>query len=107
MIFRTPSTPNQSPASSKRLIKTNMQSPEASPKQPVVSVRRLASNCDQNQSPAKTPTKKGDMKHDEWCAVCDDGGDMILCDTCPKIFHLACHVPALKRPPRFHFHTAF
>ena len=39
-------------------------------------------------------------RHEEWCAVCDDGGDMILCDTCPKIYHLECHVPPLKEPPR-------
>ena len=40
------------------------------------------------------------FRHEEWCAVCDDGGDMILCDTCPKIYHLECHVPLLKQPPR-------
>lgn len=31
-------------------------------------------------------------QHDEHCAIChkDDNEDMLLCDGCPKAFHLAC-----------------
>lgn len=31
-------------------------------------------------------------QHDEACAIChqDDDCDMLLCDGCPKIFHLTC-----------------
>lgn len=40
-----------------------------------------------------------EIVHDDWCAVCQDGGELILCDTCPKIYHIECHVPALPAPP--------
>ena len=50
---------------------------------------------------------KDQIDHDEWCAVCQDGGDLILCDTCPKIYHLECHVPVLEKPPRFKFKLLF
>lgn len=31
-------------------------------------------------------------QHDEACAIChqDDECDMLLCDGCPKVFHLTC-----------------
>jgi len=28
--------------------------------------------------------------HDEWCAICDDGGELMCCRACPKAYHLAC-----------------
>ena len=41
-------------------------------------------------------------KHDpsdpseDYCAVCHNGGDLLCCDKCPKVFHLQCHVPAIN-----------
>ncbi|XP_060570139.1 E3 ubiquitin-protein ligase TRIM33-like isoform X2 [Ruditapes philippinarum] len=41
-------------------------------------------------------------KHDpsdpseDYCAVCHNGGDLLCCDKCPKVFHLQCHVPAIS-----------
>ena len=35
----------------------------------------------------------GDVsQHDEACAICykEDDADMLLCDGCPKVFHLSC-----------------
>ncbi len=37
--------------------------------------------------------------HDSWCKLCRDGGDVILCDTCPCVFHLKCCNPPLRDVP--------
>lgn len=30
------------------------------------------------------------MEHVYWCAICNDGGNLLLCDTCPKTYHKDC-----------------
>ena len=35
----------------------------------------------------------------EECYICYDGGELILCDYCPKAFHLECHIPRLYVVP--------
>ncbi|ELU07940.1 hypothetical protein CAPTEDRAFT_117486 [Capitella teleta] len=37
---------------------------------------------------------------EDWCAVCKNGGNLLCCDGCPKVFHLNCYVPILKCFPR-------
>ncbi|KAL0273288.1 UNVERIFIED_CONTAM: hypothetical protein PYX00_005994 [Menopon gallinae] len=46
---------------------------------------------------ASEPTKED--SNEDWCAVCMDGGELICCDNCPKVFHVNCHIPALKSIP--------
>lgn len=36
-----------------------------------------------------------EMESEDFCAVCLNGGDLLCCDRCPKVYHLACHVPPL------------
>ncbi|CAM6104306.1 unnamed protein product [Calypogeia fissa] len=33
------------------------------------------------------------------CMVCDIGGNLLCCDICPRVYHLACLNPPLKRTP--------
>ncbi|XP_043564921.1 E3 ubiquitin-protein ligase TRIM33-like isoform X1 [Chiloscyllium plagiosum] len=42
---------------------------------------------------------KEDDPNEDWCAVCQNGGDLLCCEKCPKVFHLVCHVPALLSFP--------
>lgn len=39
--------------------------------------------------------------NEDWCAVCQNGGELLCCDKCPKVFHLACHIPTLSESPRW------
>lgn len=38
-------------------------------------------------------------QHQDYCDVCQAGGEIILCDTCPKAFHLVCLEPELEEAP--------
>ncbi|XP_078424635.1 transcription intermediary factor 1-alpha-like isoform X2 [Cetorhinus maximus] len=42
---------------------------------------------------------KEDDPNEDWCAVCQNGGDLLCCEKCPKVFHLVCHVPTLLNFP--------
>ncbi|XP_059831825.1 tripartite motif-containing protein 66 isoform X2 [Hypanus sabinus] len=37
--------------------------------------------------------------NEDYCAVCLNGGELLCCDRCPKVFHLSCHVPSLLSFP--------
>lgn len=40
-----------------------------------------------------------ETEHQDFCEVCKQGGEIILCDTCPKAFHLVCLDPELEETP--------
>ncbi|XP_069466382.1 chromodomain-helicase-DNA-binding protein 5 isoform X4 [Ambystoma mexicanum] len=37
--------------------------------------------------------------HQDYCEVCQQGGEIILCDTCPRAYHLVCLDPDLEKAP--------
>ncbi|XP_060052634.1 transcription intermediary factor 1-alpha isoform X2 [Erinaceus europaeus] len=43
--------------------------------------------------------RKEDDPNEDWCAVCQNGGELLCCEKCPKVFHLSCHVPTLANFP--------
>ncbi|XP_049636944.1 tripartite motif-containing protein 66 [Suncus etruscus] len=53
--------------------------------------------------PPRTPgAKKGPpvpIENEDFCAVCLNGGELLCCDRCPKVYHLSCHLPALLSFP--------
>ncbi|XP_006810730.2 E3 ubiquitin-protein ligase TRIM33-like [Neolamprologus brichardi] len=50
---------------------------------------------------------KEDDPNEDWCAVCINGGDLLCCDRCPKVFHMKCHVPTIKIFPKGDFLCTF
>lgn len=71
-----------------------------------------ASSLKSSSSPPPTPStprplgkvimykQNPDDPSEDWCAVCHNGGDLLCCDQCPKVFHLGCYVPSLTKFPR-------
>ncbi|XP_023687160.1 E3 ubiquitin-protein ligase TRIM33 isoform X2 [Paramormyrops kingsleyae] len=47
----------------------------------------------------KDPAGKDDDPNEDWCAVCQNGGELLCCDKCPKVFHITCHIPTLSCSP--------
>ncbi|XP_074660160.1 E3 ubiquitin-protein ligase TRIM33-like isoform X2 [Tubulanus polymorphus] len=48
---------------------------------------------------SQTMIPSNDDLSEDYCACCHNGGDLLCCDNCPKVFHLQCHVPALNTAP--------
>lgn len=42
--------------------------------------------------------KRRKLKHDNYCFSCDDGGDLLECQICPRVYHLDC--VDLKKVPK-------
>ena len=60
------------------------------------SMRRSPTDCmiyyyrwKRSRSSSQYQSMKTEWKN-EWCAICDDGGDMIICDNCDRSYHLEC-----------------
>lgn len=39
-------------------------------------------------------------QNEDYCGVCRNGGELLCCDTCPKVYHLHCHIPPMNALPR-------
>uniref|UniRef100_H0W260 PHD finger protein 21B n=1 Tax=Cavia porcellus TaxID=10141 RepID=H0W260_CAVPO len=46
------------------------------------------------------PCWKREFSHDEHCAACRRGADLLHCSACPDAYHLGCLHPPLKTAPR-------
>ncbi|XP_068616413.1 chromodomain-helicase-DNA-binding protein 4 [Brachionichthys hirsutus] len=50
----------------------------------------------------KVETEEGDgyeTDHQDYCEVCQQGGEIILCDTCPRAYHMVCLDPDMEKAP--------
>ncbi|XP_056154919.1 chromodomain-helicase-DNA-binding protein 4a isoform X4 [Lampris incognitus] len=60
------------------------------------------------KKPSKSkPKKKKEVEdgdgyetdHQDYCEVCQQGGEIILCDTCPRAYHMVCLDPDMEKAP--------
>ncbi|XVF00483.1 hypothetical protein REPUB_Repub04eG0004900 [Reevesia pubescens] len=58
--------------------------------------RRLKGEISSDQVSSK---KKGNDGYYYECVICDLGGNLLCCDSCPSTYHLQCLDPPLKRIP--------
>ncbi|XP_010260565.1 PREDICTED: protein CHROMATIN REMODELING 4 isoform X2 [Nelumbo nucifera] len=70
--------------------------PSESPRNNPPAKRRLKCGIGLARSPRK---KKGNDGYYFECVICDLGGNLLCCDSCPRTYHLQCLTPPLKRTP--------
>nr|2YQL_A Chain A, PHD finger protein 21A [Homo sapiens] len=42
----------------------------------------------------------GSSGHEDFCSVCRKSGQLLMCDTCSRVYHLDCLDPPLKTIPK-------
>nr|QVX32604.1 CHD3/4/5B [Platynereis dumerilii] len=42
---------------------------------------------------------ESDSGHEHFCRVCRDGGEVMMCDFCPFVYHMTCLNPPMTSPP--------
>ncbi|KAK3592589.1 hypothetical protein CHS0354_001757 [Potamilus streckersoni] len=52
-----------------------------------------------NKYPTDPDAEGYETDHQDYCEVCQQGGEIILCDTCPRAYHLVCLDPELEEAP--------
>lgn len=67
-----------------------------SPRSNTSARRRLKVDFNLSRSAQK---KKGNDGYYFECVICDLGGNLLCCDSCPRTYHLQCLNPPLKRTP--------
>ncbi|ERE86775.1 transcription intermediary factor 1-alpha [Cricetulus griseus] len=94
---------NQSSSSEEAVLRSD--APDSTGDQPVLHQENSSNGKPEWQDASqKSPVivgeaRKEDDPNEDWCAVCQNGGELLCCEKCPKVFHLSCHVPTLTNFP--------
>ncbi|XP_047186277.1 chromodomain-helicase-DNA-binding protein 4a isoform X2 [Scophthalmus maximus] len=63
---------------------------------------RTKKKASSKSKPKKKKAEDGDgyeTDHQDYCEVCQQGGEIILCDTCPRAYHMVCLDPDMEKAP--------
>ncbi|XP_057315338.1 bromodomain adjacent to zinc finger domain protein 1A-like isoform X2 [Hydractinia symbiolongicarpus] len=58
----------------------------------------------EDESEEESEAESEASTHGEYCTVCNKDGTLILCEDCPRSFHIECCYPPLKKVPRGVWH---
>jgi len=80
--------------------------PDAPKKKAKTKIGNKSKKKKKTKMTSKFPDGNGDGEdgyeqtdHQDYCEVCQQGGEIILCDTCPRAYHLVCLDPELEDTP--------
>ncbi|XP_068188512.1 chromodomain-helicase-DNA-binding protein 4a isoform X2 [Antennarius striatus] len=63
---------------------------------------RSRKRASKSKTRKKRDVEEGDgyeTDHQDYCEVCQQGGEIILCDTCPRAYHMVCLDPDMEKAP--------
>ena len=66
---------------------------------PKTKAKMKIGNKNKKKGKKKKTFANDESEHQEYCEVCQQGGEIILCDTCPRAYHLCCLDPELDEAP--------
>uniref|UniRef100_A0A4W3HME0 PHD finger protein 21A n=1 Tax=Callorhinchus milii TaxID=7868 RepID=A0A4W3HME0_CALMI len=62
-------------------------------------VSKIQDETNSTENITKITTLSGDI-HEDFCSVCRRSGQLLMCDTCSRVYHLECLDPPLKAIPK-------
>jgi chromodomain-helicase-DNA-binding protein 4 len=94
---------DKSPDDKERVAAAEVDETPIDPDAPVVRKKAKTKIGNKSKRKGKSTQKSkfpdDNKEHQDYCEVCQQGGEIILCDTCPKAYHLVCLDPELEETP--------
>ena len=75
------------------------EDPSSKESKPKTKAKMKIGNKNKKKGRKKKNFAADESEHQEYCEVCQQGGEIILCDTCPRAYHLCCLDPELDEAP--------
>uniref|UniRef100_A0A672J0R0 Chromodomain helicase DNA binding protein 3 n=1 Tax=Salarias fasciatus TaxID=181472 RepID=A0A672J0R0_SALFA len=92
---KSPRVPDKKKASA--VAKAKKMAPIRIKLSPIGAKRKKS--CSVSELPGEEEGDGYETDHQDYCEVCQQGGEIILCDTCPRAYHLVCLEPELEKAP--------
>lgn len=73
---------------------------EAKVKRAAAKVEKKKADLEAARAAKKAQKEKGvEVENQNHCEECKQGGELLLCDTCPRAYHTVCIDPSMEAPP--------
>ncbi|XP_047505475.1 chromodomain-helicase-DNA-binding protein Mi-2 homolog isoform X1 [Pieris napi] len=96
--------PKTAPSVAEETTPPKEEDPNLPPQPKKKAKTKIGNKTKKKRNKLKTTNKfpdgtEGEHEHQDYCEVCQQGGEIILCDTCPRAYHLVCLEPELEETP--------